>query len=139
MFRHYTRCNMTPCDTKSLENPLENPVFLPKTAGAEDQKGEFYTSGVIAAMIARGAPFRGMKLRREDFHVLGTPSQVAEWCGSWRTQPKRRFLFDLQGALVTQNGQAIERNVRLCRALKKQGHHVAIWTDAWQVPLHSAR
>lgn len=28
------------------------------------------------AMIARGAPFRGIKLDREDFHVLGTPTQA---------------------------------------------------------------
>lgn len=28
------------------------------------------------AMIAKGAPFRGIKLQREDFHVLGTPTQA---------------------------------------------------------------
>lgn len=71
----------------------------------------------------------GIKLDREDFHVLGTPTQVAEWCAKWPNQPKMRFVFDLYGTLVTENGKAIERNLRLCRSLKKQGHHVAVWTE----------
>ena len=31
-------------------------------------------------MISKGAPFRGLKLERQDFHVLGTPTQAA-WQG----------------------------------------------------------
>ncbi|CAK8991389.1 unnamed protein product [Durusdinium trenchii] len=116
-------------DGAELAQECEALIRRGETQLSQDQKGEFYTSGVIAAMIARGAPFRGIKLDREDFHVLGTPTQVAEWCAKWPNQPKMRFVFDLYGTLVTENGKAIERNLRLCRSLKKQGHHVAVWTE----------
>jgi len=116
-------------DGVELAKECQELIKRGETQLSQDQKGEFYTSGVIAAMIAKGAPFRGIKLQREDFHVLGTPTQVAEWCALWPNQPKMRFVFDLYGTLITESGKSIERNLRLCRALKKQGHHVAIWTE----------
>lgn len=117
-------------DGQELEKECQELIKRGETQLSQDQKGEFYTSGVIAAMISKGAPFRGLKLERQDFHVLGTPTQeVAEWCAKWPNQPKMRFVFDLHGTLITENGTSIERNLRLCRALKKQGHHVAIWTE----------
>ncbi|CAJ1332929.1 unnamed protein product [Effrenium voratum] len=80
-------------------------------------------------MISRKAPFKGIKLARKDFHVLGTPAQVAEWCADWPHQPRASFVFDLDGTLVTPSGKPIERNLTLFRRLKKQGHHVAVWTE----------
>lgn len=43
---------------------------------SQDQKGEFYTSGVIKAMLDDGLPCKMLRLQRTDLHVLGTPSQV---------------------------------------------------------------
>eukprot|EP00913_Durusdinium_trenchii_P011818 g11100.t1 len=101
-------------DGAELAQECEALIRRGETQLSQDQKGEFYTSGVIAAMIARGAPFRGIKLDREDFHVLGTPTQVAEWCAKWPNQPKMRFVFDLYGTLAARG---------------QQGHHVAVWTE----------
>lgn len=125
-------------DGAELAKECEALIKRGETQLSQDQKGEFYTSGVIAAMISRGAPFKGIKLYRNDFHVLGTPTQVAEWCSSWPNQPKMRFLFDLQGTLLTapqeegnlRSCRAIERNVKLLRRLKAQGHHILIWTES---------
>ncbi|CAE7781378.1 rmlA [Symbiodinium sp. CCMP2592] len=124
-------------DGAELAKECEALIKRGETQLSQDQKGEFYTSGVIAAMISRGAPFKGIKLYRNDFHVLGTPTQVAEWCSSWPNQPKMRFLFDLHGTLLTapqeegdlRSCRAIERNVKLLRRLKAQGHHILIWTE----------
>lgn len=103
---------------------------------SQDQKGEFYTSGIIAAMLARGAPFEALRLSSDEFHVLGTPKQVAAFCARWRAQPKARVCFDLDNTLVTApraNGdyttcEPIARNVAACRRYKEQGHYIIIAT-----------
>eukprot|EP00931_Biecheleriopsis_adriatica_P102992 TRINITY_DN7788_c0_g1_i1.p1 TRINITY_DN7788_c0_g1~~TRINITY_DN7788_c0_g1_i1.p1 ORF type:complete len:414 (-),score=75.26 TRINITY_DN7788_c0_g1_i1:73-1314(-) len=120
-----------------LASECEELITRGETQLSQDQKGEFYTSGVIAAMIARGAPFRAIKLNRNDFHVLGTPPQVVEWCSSWPQQPKMRIVFDLDGTLLSaprvpgdlSTCGPIERNLKLCRRLKAQGHHITLWTE----------
>ena len=43
---------------------------------SQDQKGEFYTSGVIKAMLDDKIPCKMLQLERTDLHVLGTPAQV---------------------------------------------------------------
>jgi hypothetical protein len=68
---------------------------------SQDQKGEFYTSGCIAAMLDDGFPFKGIVLSKTDMYVLGTPSQVVEFCKAWKPQPRLRFCFDLDKTLVT--------------------------------------
>ena len=43
----------------------------------ETQRGEYYTSGVIKAMLTDGHEFRAIEVDAvKDFHVLGTPPQV---------------------------------------------------------------
>merc|ERR1712107_811262 len=98
-----------------------------------DGVGEFYASGVIAAMIAKKEPFRALKIESGDMHVLGTPSQVEEFCAKWPSQPRRRFVFDLEGVLIVGfKGAPIERNVELAQRLRAQGHTIVIHsTRAW--------
>jgi len=100
---------------------------------SQDGVGEFYTSGVIAAMLSRKEAFKALKIGANDFHVLGTPSQVAEFCSSWPAQPKQRFVFDLEGVLISSfQGGPIERNIQVCRRLKEQGHIIIIHsTRVW--------
>lgn len=94
---------------------------------SQDGVGEFYTSGVIAAMIAKKEPFRALKLEVSDIHVLGTPAQVEKFCETWPTQPRQRFVFDLEGVLIAGfKGEPIARNVELCQRLKKQGHIIIV-------------
>jgi len=56
------------------------------------QKGEFYTSGVIQAMLAEGEQFDHVSVENRSFFSLGTPAQVREY--------ERPYLFDLDGTLV---------------------------------------
>jgi len=98
---------------------------------SQDGVGEFYTSGVIAVMIAKKLPFRALKIEAGDMQVLGTPSQVEEFCSTWPTQPRQRFVFDLEGALLAGSGgkaqgEVIVRNVEMCKRLKAQGHTIII-------------
>eukprot|EP00408_Alexandrium_pacificum_P024966 CAMPEP_0171196886 /NCGR_PEP_ID=MMETSP0790-20130122/22132_1 /TAXON_ID=2925 /ORGANISM="Alexandrium catenella, Strain OF101" /LENGTH=342 /DNA_ID=CAMNT_0011662121 /DNA_START=75 /DNA_END=1103 /DNA_ORIENTATION=+ len=94
---------------------------------SQDGVGEFYTSGVIAAMIAKKEPFRGLTLEVSDIHVLGTPAQVQEFCETWPAQTRQRFVFDLEGVLIAGfKGEPIARNIEICQRLKKQGHIIIV-------------
>jgi len=94
---------------------------------SQDGVGEFYTSGVISAMIAKNEPFRALKLEAGDIHVLGTPTQVEQFCATWQTQPSQRFVFDLEGVFIAgYKGKPIARNIELAQRLKAQGHTIII-------------
>ena len=43
-------------------------------------KGEFYTSGVIAAMLRDEIPFKAIMVDTKDFTVLGVPKMVKDFC-----------------------------------------------------------
>merc|ERR1712232_671108 len=89
-------------------------------------------------MIAKKEPFKALKLEVSDIHVLGTPTQVLDFCKSWPLQPKQRFVFDLEGVLIVGSstskggskgsGQpvAIARNIETCKRLKQQGHVIIV-------------
>jgi len=117
---------------------------------SQDRVGEYYTSGVIAAMIELGRPFRAIEIRRDQFHVLGTPAQVEEFCRRRRDhgkeedrppqqqQGRRRVCFQLEGTLVAAaaagggggggdgDHRPIAENVAACRELYGQGHDIVI-------------
>lgn len=94
---------------------------------SQDGIGEFYTSGVIAAMLEKKEPFRAIKLDVGDIHVLGTPAQVTDFCEQWPLQPRTRFVVDLEGVLIAGiNGEPVPRNVETCRRLKEQGHVIIV-------------
>jgi dTDP-glucose pyrophosphorylase len=50
---------------------------------SQDMKGEFYTSGVIRAMLDDNIPCKMLHLNLDDFFVLGTPAQVKKFCVDW--------------------------------------------------------
>lgn len=110
-----------------LAAECEALIEINSTQASQDGVGEFYTSGVIAAMIAKKEPFRALKLDVEDIHVLGTPAQVAEFCATSHQQPRQRFVFDFEGAVIAGiKGEPIVRNVEMMQRLKKQGHYIII-------------
>ena len=84
-----------------LETYCEKIIEAGAMQLSQDQKGEFYTSGVIKAMLDDGLPCKMLQLERTDLHVLGTPSQVEEFCAAWPEQPCLRFVFDLDNTLCT--------------------------------------
>lgn len=45
---------------------------------SQDMKGEFYTSGVIKAMLDDGIECKMIPISKECMHVLGTPSQLID-------------------------------------------------------------
>jgi hypothetical protein len=78
-------------------------------------------------MLDKKQPFKALKLEVSDIHVLGTPSQVKEFCAAAKTQPRQRFVFDLEGVLVAGvQGEPIARNIETLRRLKKQGHIIIV-------------
>ena len=107
-----------------------------ETQLSQDQKGEFYTSGVIKAMLDDGYPFEAIVLKKSDMHVLGTPSQVVEFCNGFESPPAQRFCFDIDNTLFTSPRTPgdyttcvpIERTVRLLRSLHAQGHYIILST-----------
>lgn len=100
--------------------------------------GEYYTSGVIAAMIEEGSPFTALLVDKSKMHVLGTPQQLVDFCTS-RTSglPCQRICFDLDHTLLSAPAKAgdystclpIPENVAALRALYQQGHTILIHTD----------
>eukprot|EP00747_Dinoflagellata_sp_TGD_P207990 gnl/TRDRNA2_/TRDRNA2_81514_c0_seq2.p1 gnl/TRDRNA2_/TRDRNA2_81514_c0~~gnl/TRDRNA2_/TRDRNA2_81514_c0_seq2.p1 ORF type:complete len:384 (+),score=72.33 gnl/TRDRNA2_/TRDRNA2_81514_c0_seq2:90-1154(+) len=117
-------------DGAQLASECEELIKRGETQLSQDQKGEFYTSGVIAAMIEKGEPFKGLKLQANDFHVLGTPEQVEAFCASWTPIPQKRIVFDMEGALFVEcaSVQPIARNVEMCQLLAAQGHAIVVHT-----------
>ena len=107
-----------------------------KTQLSQDMKGEFYTSGVIKAMLDDGERFEALKLDREAMHVLGTPAQLKDFCRKWPRPAAYRVCFDLDNTLFGPPEVAgdystcrpIPRAVRMCRHLRGMGHRVILHT-----------
>lgn len=99
-------------------------------------QGEFYTSGVIKAMLEDQIPCKMLEVKRSQFHVLGTPAQVKEFCKTWPEQKCTRFVFDLDHTLctapVTPGDYAtclpIARNISYLKQLHTQGHYIIVAT-----------
>ena len=106
---------------------------------SQDAVGEYYTSGVIAAMIGEGATFTACQIDPGRMHVLGTPTQLQEWCVKQATPrvTARRFCFDLDLTILGSPAVAgdystcepIEENASVVRALHAQGHTVILLTE----------
>ena len=107
-----------------------------ETQLSQDMKGEFYTSGVIKAMLDDGERFEALVLDKEAMHVLGTPAQLKDFCRSWPKPTAYRVCFDLDNTLFgppQRSGdystcRPIPRAVRMCRHLKAMGHHIILHT-----------
>lgn len=106
---------------------------------SQDNVGEYYTSGVIAAMIREGATFTALQIDPGRMHVLGTPTQLQTW--SVAQLPPRvtplRVCFDLDCTLLAAPSipgdyatcAPIEDNVACLRALHAQGHTIILLTE----------
>ena len=121
------------------------------------QKGEFYTSGVIANMLKETTTeqpevsyvihndisnhfnnrFYGVCLSESDIEVLGTPHQVKIFSSKFLDKSeKMRFCFDLDNTLVTRPDidkdyttvKGITRNISMVRYLHSLGHYIIICT-----------
>jgi capsule biosynthesis phosphatase len=107
-----------------------------ETQLSQDMKGEFYTSGVIKAMLDDGERFEALVLDKEAMHVLGTPAQLKDFCRSWPKPTAYRVCFDLDNTLFGppevsgdySTCRPIPRAVRMCRHLKTMGHHIILHT-----------
>ena len=101
---------------------------------SQDKVGEFYTSGVIAAMIEEGHAFEAIQIDPARFHVLGTPAQLVAFCCARTDQRSLRICFDLDNTLVTSprvpgdysTCEPIDENVAVCRALHERGHRIIL-------------
>ena len=114
-------------DGGELEKYCERIIEAGAMQLSQDQKGEFYTSGVIKAMLDDRIPCRRLRINKSDIHVLGTPTQLSEWCTGWKSQPRTTIAFSvLQTLLMPGTLAPITRNIDYARQLHAQGHTVIL-------------
>jgi capsule biosynthesis phosphatase len=109
------------------------------------QKGEFYTSGVIQALICSGSSFGVFEVEPQEVVCLGTPLQLRLFCNSLpavsaesgsRMITQRRYCFDLDNTLVTfpevpgdyTTVLPIQAAIDFVTYLKSFGHTIIIYT-----------
>lgn len=104
------------------------------------ERGEFYTSCVIAKMLEDGHRFDAIILDEKDIVCVGTPMQLKIYASSTADfimkNEKKRFCFDLDGTLVTtpvvpgdySTVQPIHRNITMLNHLKSLGNYIIIHT-----------
>lgn len=98
-----------------------------------EKNSEKFTSDIIKEMLKDDIEFSSVEVK--DFHVLGTPQQIIEFAKSFPTETKR-FVFDLDNTLVTfptiagdyRSVKPIPKTINYLRNLKKQGHHIIVYT-----------
>jgi len=98
-----------------------------------EKKSEKFISDIIKEMLKDEIYFSSVEVK--DFHVLGTPQQIIEFSKSDPTE-KKRFVFDLDNTLVTfpivkgdyTTVKPISKTINYLRNLKKEGHHIIIYT-----------
>ena len=111
----------------------------------EVQKGEFYMSGVVKALIKSSGEVVGLEVSKKDVICLGTPMQVRMFCHNYPrrsamtnalTIEPKRYCFDLDNTLVTfptvlgdySTCMPIPKNIARVRHLKAFGHTIIIYT-----------
>ncbi|KAJ1454955.1 nucleotide-diphospho-sugar transferase [Pelagophyceae sp. CCMP2097] len=107
-----------------------------ETQLSQDQKGEFYTSGVIKAMLDAGEPFEALVLAKDAMHVLGTPAQLVEFCQHWPAPVAQRFCFDIDNTLFTaprvsgdySTCEPLPQKLKMLRDLHAMGHYIILCT-----------
>ena len=113
---------------KYCENILSNNIR---------QNNEFYTSGVINAMINDNHIFEANIINYEDVICVGTPFQLKIYCSDIaNNSEKKRFCFDLDNTLVTSpeivndytTVKPISKNIEILKFLKLLGHTIIINT-----------
>jgi capsule biosynthesis phosphatase len=101
------------------------------------QNNEFYTSGVIDAMINDNHIFEANIIKYEDVVCVGTPFQLKIYCSDITNNlEKKRFCFDLDNTLVTSpeilndysTVKPITKNIEMLKFLKLLGHTIIIYT-----------
>jgi hypothetical protein len=101
------------------------------------QNNEFYTSGVINAMINDNHIFEANIIKYEDVICVGTPFQLKIYCSDITNNlEKKRFCFDLDNTLVTSpeilndysTVKPIAKNIDMLKFLKLLGHTIIIYT-----------
>jgi len=109
------------------------------------QKGEYYTSNVIKEMIKDGISFKTSNINISNWHCLGTPIQVQQFCNNYpkiscvdNTQSIKsmRICFDFDNTLVTfpkikddyTSVLPIQKNIDILKYLKSFGHTIIIYT-----------
>ena len=109
------------------------------------QKGEYYMSNVIKEMINMGNKFNYDLVNINDFHCLGTPIQIRQFCNNNilieklsenKIIPNLRICFDLDNTLVTfpkitgdyTSVKPLQKNINFLKSLKMRGHTIIIYT-----------
>lgn len=101
------------------------------------EKGEFYISAVLKAMLEDGLSLSHRVIGEGDFVVLGTPYQVKLFSSERASRAeKKRFCFDIDNTILSypeiigdySTCKPIEHNIEILRHLKSSGHTVILYT-----------
>jgi len=101
----------------------------------QDGKGEFYVSGVIKAMLEDRIDCKMLQLETECIHVLGTPSQVEDFCKSRKvTVPRAHFVLHYEDSLrhLLQSPAGASppgKLIPFLRCVHRDGHYITIATS----------
>ena len=109
------------------------------------EKGEFYISSVLKAMLNDKFTLKYKLIQDRDFVVLGTPYQVKLFASERvEMSQKKRFCFDIDNTILSypevigdySTCKPIEHNIEILRHLKSSGHTVILYT-ARRMKTHS--
>lgn len=81
---------------KELRKECEALLAAQKTQLSQDAVGEYYTSGVIANMLAQDKPFYALEVPPAAMHVTGTPAQLVAYCRAHQHAGAARAWFEAQ-------------------------------------------
>lgn len=104
-----------------------------ETQLSQDKVPEYYTSGVIARMLARGDKFKALVVPASDINVLGTPSQVEAWCRARPTPKSCQLAFCLSALCPLPRSPSLSLSsgpdvavASYCKECFRQGHRISI-------------
>jgi capsule biosynthesis phosphatase len=99
----------------------------------ELDKGECYISSIYKNLINTGIPVIALEV--ENYHCLGTPLLLQNYCLNNKSKEKKRICFDIDNTLFTlaidrdyNNIEPIEKNINLLKNLYNDGHIIILYT-----------
>ena len=95
-----------------------------------------YVSEIYNYFLKKKILIESIQVNSKDFHCLGTPNQLQNFCKNFKIKNKQRFCFDLDNTLVTfpkvrndySTVEPIYENIEILNFLKEQGHYIIIYT-----------
>lgn len=100
-------------------------LFLNESKKIFQNNKKAYISNIYDALIKRKEIIKGLHIKKKDFHILGTPKELFDFCIKEKIQ-KKKICFDLEALLEENYSFPNYTNIDYLNTLKKQGHFIII-------------